>query len=114
MEEFVAVYAKGDRTKLVFIREFHNRREAVVTYNLLCDLLRFICKDERSEGLNKPGKVHKFLVNDIMGWNNSFVDAVFADGAFAGDAFANGKVPGWESWLAERRAELEAFSTRPF
>lgn len=106
MEEYVAVYAKGDRTKLVFVRDVRggSGRGAVDTYNLLCDLLRLICKDERSEGLNKPGKVHKFLAKDIMAWNNSFAD----------DAFANGKVPGWEPWLAERRAELEGFSKRPF
>lgn len=106
MEEYVAVYAQGDRTKLVFVRYVRggSGRGAVDTYNLLCDLLRLICKDERSEGLKKPGKVHKFLAKDIMGWNDSFAD----------DAFANGKVPGWEPWLAERRAELEAFSKRPF
>lgn len=106
MKEYVAVYAKGDRTKLVFARDVRggSGRGAVDTYNLLCDLLRLICKDERSEGLIKPGKVHKFLAKDIMSWNNSFED----------DAFANGKVPGWKPWLAERRAELEAFSKRPF
>lgn len=102
MEEYVALYAKGDRKKLVFLRGVRggSGRGAVDKYNLLCDLLWPICKDERSEGLNKLGKVHKFLAKDIMGWNNSF----------AYDAFANGKVPGWEPWLAERRAELEAFS----
>lgn len=106
MEEYVAVYAKGDRTKLVFVRDVRggSGRGAVDTYNLLCDLLRLICTDRRSEGLTKPGKVYKFLAKDIMSWNNSFAD----------DAFANGKVPGWEPWLAERRAELEAFSKRPF
>lgn len=106
MEEYVAVYAKGDRTKLVFVRDVRggSGRGAVDSYNLLCDLLRLICTDKRSEGLEKPGKVHKFLAKDIMSWNNSFAD----------DAFANGKVPGWEPWLAERRVELEAFSKRPF
>lgn len=106
MEEYVAVYAKGDRTKLVFARDVQggSGRGDVDTYNSLCDLLRLICTDRRSEGLNKPGKVYKFLAKDIMSWNNSFAD----------DAFANGKVPGWEPWLDERRAELEAFSKRPF
>lgn len=35
-----------------------------------------------------------------MGWNDSFAD----------DAFANGKVPGLEPWLTERRAERRAES----
>lgn len=101
MEEKGALYAKGNQTKLVLVRGVRcgSGRGAVDTYNLLCDLLRSICKDERSEGLNKPGKVHKFLAKDIMGCNNSFAD----------DAFANRKVPGWEPWLAERREELEGF-----
>lgn len=63
--------AKGNQTKLVFVRGVRggSGRGAVDTYNLLCDLLRSICKDKRSEELNKPGKVHKFLAKDIMGCN---------------------------------------------
>jgi hypothetical protein len=40
-----------------------------------------------------PGPVRKFLAKDIMAWNSSFSD----------DAFAGGRVPGWEAWLAQRR-----------
>ena len=39
-----------------------------------------------------------------MSWNNSFAD----------DAFANGKVPGWEPWLTEPRAERAYIIFPPF
>lgn len=108
MEEYVAVYAKGDRTRLVYTRGVSGGggRGTVDTYNLLCDLLRYICEDEGAAGLKKPRlrSIRKFLAKDIMAWNSSFAD----------DAFANGKVPGWETWLAARRAELEPFANRPF
>ncbi|KAL8819624.1 MAG: hypothetical protein Q9191_007695 [Dirinaria sp. TL-2023a] len=95
MEEYVSVYGDGDRNNLVFVRGSRggSGRGAVDVYNSLCDILRILCKAARDQGLAHPGPVHKFLAKDIMAWNHSFDD----------DAFANGRVPGWETWLAQRR-----------
>lgn len=50
-------------------------------------------EDAKGQGLSElPDPVHKFLAKDIMHWNNTLGD----------DAFANGKIPGWEVWLRER------------
>lgn len=95
MEAYVKVYGKGDRNNLVFARGVRGGkgRGAVDEYNLLCDVLNVLCKKAKEEGLEMPGPVRKFLAKDIMASNQAFDD----------DAFAGGRVPGWETWLAERR-----------
>lgn len=97
MESYVRLYGHGDRNKLVFERGVSggSGRGPVDEYNLLCDVLNTLCGKAKEEGLEMPGPVRKFLAKDIMAWN----------GAFGDDAFAGGRVPGWESWLAERRAK---------
>ena len=95
MEEYVTVYGNGDRNNLVFVKwkSGGSGRGAVDEYNLLCDVLRTLGKAAKEQGLECPGPVRKFLAKDIMACNNSFGD----------DAFADGVIPGWETWLAERR-----------
>lgn len=41
------------------------------------------------------GPVRKLLAKEITAWNQ----------AFHNDALASGRVPGWETWLAEWREE---------
>ena len=95
MEEYVSVYGNGDRNTLVFVPGSRggSGRGAVDEYNSLCDILKTLCKAARDQGLVYPGPVRKFLAKDIMAYNDSFDD----------DAFAKGRVPGWEVWLAQRR-----------
>ena len=95
MESYVKVYGGGDRNSLVFVRGVSggSGRGAVDDYSLLCDILNTLCSKAKEEGLEMPGPVRKFLAKDIMAWNQAFDD----------DAFAGGRVPGWETWLAERR-----------
>lgn len=97
MESYVKTYGKGDRGNLVFVRGVRggSGRGAVDDYNLLCDVLSTLCGKAKEEGLEMPGPVRKFLAKDIMASN----------GAFDDDAFAGGRVPGWETWLAERRGK---------
>lgn len=107
MERYVSLYGQGDRNKLVFIpyqRGGSGRggsvrggsgRGPVDDYNLLCDILKTLCKAAKEQGLAYPGPNRKFLAKDIMTYNHSFDD----------DAFANGRVPGWETWLAQRREQ---------
>ncbi|KAM0794008.1 hypothetical protein BDR22DRAFT_968030 [Usnea florida] len=97
METYVQIYGAGDRTTLVFKRGVSggSGRGAVDEYNLLCDILKTLCGKAKEEGLKMPGPVRKFLAKDIMASNQAFDD----------DAFAGGRVPGWETWLAERRAK---------
>lgn len=109
MESYVKVYGNGDRKNLVFVRGVGggSGRGAVDEYNLLCDILNALCTKMKGEGLEMPGPVRKFLAKDIMAWNQSFGD----------DAFANGRVPGWEPWLAARREKgiiggIEAMSIK--
>ncbi len=95
MESYVKVYGNGDRNNLVFVQGVRggSGRGAVDEYNLLCDILNTLCGKAREQGLEMPGPVRKFLAKDIMAWNQAFDD----------DAFAGGRVSGWETWLAERR-----------
>lgn len=95
MESYVRLYGDGDRNKLVFQRDVSggSGRGPVDEYNLLCDVLKTLCGKAKDLGLEMPGPVRKFLAKDIMAWNEAFGD----------DAFAGGRVPGWETWLAERR-----------
>ena len=97
MESYVRLYGNGDRNKLVFKRGVRggSGRGPVDEYNLLCDILNTLCGKAKELGLEMPGPVRKFLAKDIMAWN----------GAFDDDAFAGGRVPGWEPWLAERRGK---------
>ena len=96
MESYVHIYGHGDRTSLVFTPGVGggSGRGAVDEYNLLCNILSALCGKAKADGVTlMPGPVRKFLAKDIMAWN----------GAFDDDAFAGGRVPGWEPWLAERR-----------
>ena len=97
MEEYVSNYGNGDRNDLQFLPDMPggSGRGDVDQYNLLCDILGKLRRAAFTAGLEAPGSAHKFLAKDIMVWNDSFAD----------DAFACGKVPGWEVWLARRRAE---------
>ena len=95
MEKYVQVYGDGDRSKLTFTRGVRggSGRGPVDQYNLLCEILMELRNAAKREDLEAPGPVHKFLAKDIMSCNNAWAD----------DAFANGKIPGWEPWLAARR-----------
>ena len=97
MEEHVSAYGRGDHNNLVFnpCVKGGSGRGAVDEYNLLCDILDVLCKAAGNEGLAMPGPVKKFLARDNMAYKCSFHD----------DAFANGRVPGWETWLAQRRED---------
>ena len=95
MKEYVDVYGQGQRENLVFKSGVSGGkgRGPVDEYNLLCDILHQLKENAKDQGLNEVlGPVHKFLAKDIMHWNNAWGD----------DAFANGKIPGWEVWLRER------------
>ena len=109
MESYIKVYGARDRNNLVFVRGVSggSGRGAVDEYNLLCDILNTLCGKAKEEGLDMPGPVRKFLAKDIMASNQAFDD----------DAFAGGRVPGWETWLAERREKgvvrgMEALSMK--
>ncbi|KAH7413916.1 hypothetical protein DE146DRAFT_627021 [Phaeosphaeria sp. MPI-PUGE-AT-0046c] len=99
MREYVDVYAAGKKQNLTFKKgkSGGRGRGPVDEYNLLCDVLSYLRKQARDEGiLDMPGPVYKFLAKDIMKCNNGWAD----------DAFANGRKPGWEEWL-ERRQKVE-------
>ena len=73
-------------------------RGPVDNYNKLVDLLRRLMA--RAAAAGKPvdiGPCYKFLAKDIMAWNDAFKD----------DAFAPGRVPGWYTWLMQRRSHNE-------
>lgn len=97
MERYVNLYGAGDRKNLVFSLGVQggSGRGPIDDYNLLCEILKILCKAANGQGIAHPGAVRKFLAKDIMAWNQSFDD----------DAFANGRVPGWETWLAQRRED---------
>lgn len=95
MKNYVDVYGQGRKENLVFQQGVRGGkgRGAVDEYNMLCVILRDLklrAKDEGMEDL--PGPVYKFLAKDIMHWNKSWDD----------DAFANGRVHGWEEWVVKR------------
>lgn len=96
MKEYVDVYGRGKKENLVFEKGVRGGkgRGAVDEYNMLCDILRDLKARAKEEGVSDlPGPVYKFLAKDIMYWNKSWDD----------DAFANGKVHGWEEWIVKRR-----------
>ncbi|KAJ5273596.1 hypothetical protein N7478_008721 [Penicillium angulare] len=97
MKKYVNVYGQGQKENLVFkIGQWRNGgRSPVDYYNLLCSILSEL-KTRAGDigGSQLPATVHKFLAkdSDTMSCNDSWTD----------DAFANGKIPGWETWLADR------------
>jgi hypothetical protein len=99
MKRYVDVYGEGEKENLVYQREQRGQRGgkgrgSADEYNLLCDILRELKDRAKDEGIQKiPGPVYKFLAKDIMNHNNSFGD----------DAFAGGKIHGWELWIAQRQ-----------
>ena len=97
MERYVSVYGKGkgNRNNLVFRRGIGggSNRSDVDNCNLLYDILKTLSKAARNQELDHPEPVRKFLAKDIMAYNQSFQD----------DAFADGRVPGWKTWLNRRR-----------
>lgn len=95
MKEYVNIFGEGKKENLVFKpgQRGGSGRGPVDKYNLLCDILSELKSKARGVGTTElPGPVHKFLAKDIMAWNNGWAD----------DAFANGKIPGWETWLRDR------------
>ena len=95
MKEYVDVYGRGKKENLVFKKGVTGGkgRGAVNAYNMLCYILRDLKARAKEEGLEDlPGPVYKFLAKDLMHRNESWDD----------DAFANGKVHGWEEWAVKR------------
>lgn len=95
MKEYVNIFGEGKKENLVFKpgQRGGSGRGPVDKYNLLCDILSELKEKARGFGTTElPGPEHKFLAKDIMAWNNGWAD----------DAFANGKIPGWETWLHDR------------
>ena len=95
MKTYVDVYGGGNKGNLVFKKGIGggSGRGPVDEYNLLCDILQTLKEKAKNENLEKlPGPVYKFLAKDIMHWNNAWED----------DAFACGKIHGWEAWVVER------------
>jgi hypothetical protein len=95
MKDYVDVYGQGHKENLVFKQGVSggSGRGAVNEYNMLCVILRELKSRAKAEGIEEvPGPVYKFLAKDIMSWNKSWAD----------DAFANGKVHGWEEWVKKR------------
>jgi hypothetical protein len=98
MKRYVDVHGGGVKENLTFKRGVSggSGRGPVDFYNLLCDILAQLQEQAKDEGLvHVPGHVQKFLAKDIMAWNNAWKD----------DAFACGKIPGWEVWLKNRAVE---------
>ena len=96
MERYVLIHGQGRFDLLRYAEGVSGGggRGPVDKYNLLVDILRSL--KARASQLGQPidiGPCHKFLAKDIMMCNNSFAD----------DAFAPGRVPGWQNWLAHRR-----------
>lgn len=94
MRRYVKVYGDGKRENLVYTpgQSARSSRGAEDQYNLLCNSLSRLSMAARKEGLPYPEPVQKFLPIKSMVDNRSFKD----------DAFADGKIPGWETWLAQR------------
>ncbi|OIW25658.1 hypothetical protein CONLIGDRAFT_502271 [Coniochaeta ligniaria NRRL 30616] len=95
MKEYVDVYGQGRKENLVFQKGASGGRGrgAVDEYNMLCVILRDLKSQAKEDGIEDlPGPVYKFLAKDILSWNKSWDD----------DAFANGKVHGWEEWVVKR------------
>lgn len=103
MKKYVDIYGDGKKENLTYKWGIRggSGRGPVDDYNLLCDVLFRLNQRGAKGGIKKlPGHVQKFLAKDIMSWNNSWCD----------DAFANGKIPGWGTWIAERGLTNETIS----
>lgn len=95
MKEYVSLFGAGNKDNLTYKlgKRGGSGRGPVDQYNMLCDILAELKRKAQDMGISDlPGPVHKFLAKDIMSWNNAWGD----------DAFANGKIPGWETWLSDR------------
>lgn len=98
MREYVDVHGAGKAGNLTFNKgQIGGRgRGPVDEYNVLCDVLEYLRRQARDEGIvDVPGPTWKFLAKDIMS----------VDGRWGDDAFANGRKAGWEEWM-ERREGL--------
>ena len=98
MERYVKDFGHGKMDNLTFSKDQRggSGRGPVDVYNALCDELRDCRARARAAGTElDTGPVHKFLAKDIMASNRAWAD----------DAFAGGKVPGWVEYLARVRAE---------
>lgn len=96
MERYVVIHGQGRFELLRFVEGVSGGggRGPVDKYNLLVDILSSL--KSRASQLEQPidiGPCYKFLAKDIMMCNDSFAD----------DAFAPGRVHGWQIWLAQRR-----------
>jgi hypothetical protein len=96
MKWYVDIHGQGDKENLVFEPGVKGGdRGPVDDYNLLCDMMAVLQKTAEEVGVEDvPGPVYKFLAKDIMHWNRSWKD----------DAFADGKVHGWETWNVDPRS----------
>ena len=98
MKAYVDIHGYGRKKNLVFSKDDTGGkgRGPIDEYNMLCDILNELKTRCKHKGIEQvPGPVYKFLAKDIMQWNNSWGE----------DAFANGKVHGWEDWLRDRGLE---------
>ncbi|KAJ6015697.1 hypothetical protein N7540_010288 [Penicillium herquei] len=94
MRDYVDIYGSGNMNNLV-MRSIEQKgiRGPTNQYNLLCNVLFDLKMKAWDSGIDDlPGQVHKFLRTDMMASRDNWDD----------DAFANGRVPGWELWLADR------------
>ncbi|KAJ5108820.1 hypothetical protein N7456_005495 [Penicillium angulare] len=103
MREYVNVFGEGEKENLVFkVGQLGGSgRGSFDYYNLLCTILSELKVRAGDIGVSQlPGPVDKFLAKDDMARNDSWGD----------DAFANGKIPGWETWLSGRFTGKEGAS----
>ncbi|KAK1761753.1 hypothetical protein QBC33DRAFT_582165 [Phialemonium atrogriseum] len=85
MRDYVDVYGEGKKENLIFSKEQRGGKGR-----------------GPDQGIEKvPGPVYKFLAKDIMHWNNAWGD----------DAFAGGKVHGWEDWLRNKEVDTRQNDT---
>lgn len=104
MRDYVNVYGDGKKEHLVFSKDQRGGkgRGPVDEYNMLCDIMKELKIRAKDQGIEKvPGPVYKFLAKDIMHWNNAWGD----------DAFAGGKVHGWEDWLRDKEVDTRQNDT---
>ncbi|KAJ5731095.1 uncharacterized protein N7483_005603 [Penicillium malachiteum] len=97
MRDYVDMYGAGNRKNLVMTSmEQKGIRGPTNQYNLLCSILSDLKMKAWALGIDDlPGQVHKILRNDMMALRDNWDDG----------AFANGRIPGWELWLADREVE---------
>lgn len=106
MERYVDTFGGGRTDNLVFSRDSMggSGRGPVDLYNALCDELADCRRRAKAAGFDLGiGHAQKFLAKDIMAWNDAWAD----------DAFAGGKVPGWVEYLARARMERLSVGDEP-